>query len=764
VVLLVPALVGLALMTAAYPPGGFERSLISFLASFPGWLDPGWGFLYDLLSAWAVVLVVAAVIARRRVVALQGIGSLLLAIGIALVSARLALGHWPDVADAVSGGSHSPAFPALRVAEAAAVIVTIGPHLVRRLQAVGRWILVLGFVGALLAGSAVPSGDLAAVLIALVAAAGVRLAFGTSAGRPGLSEVAAALAELGVSAERLEMADEQVAGVVLVHGLDPEGQRLLVKVHGRDAYDDQLLSKLWRALWYQGAGPGLRLSRSQVAEHEAFVTLLARNARVATREVVTAGTTVDDDALLVLRGAVRPLHDLSAAEVDDELLLRAWRVLALLADSNIAHLRIDPFTVALVGGELGLIDFGAAKIAPRADQLMTDRAQLLVTTAAVAGSERALAAALESLGADGMTSLLPYLQSAALGGRLREVLKNSEVDVEGFRKKAAQAVGAEPPELVKLRRVTWATVLQLALLALAATAILSVAVNVDWATLRSDLADAAWGWVAFGFVVAQLPRLTQAVATLGSVAVRLPFGPVYLMQLATSYMNLAMPSSLARLAVNIRFFQCQGLPGAAAVTSGAIDGFAGNVVQVLLLVLLLLFSGSSLSLELSAPSGGPRNLLWILVAVVIVSILVVLVVPRFRRAIVGRVRTWWPQVRAALGALRASHKLAQLLAGSVATEVLFAVALGLFAEAFGYDISLTTLLVINMSVSLLGSFVPVPGGIGVVEYGLTIGLTSAGMPQEAALATVFLYRLSTFYLPPIWGFFALRWLQRNHFL
>jgi uncharacterized membrane protein YbhN (UPF0104 family) len=38
------------------------------------------------------------------------------------------------------------------------------------------------------------------------------------------------------------------------------------------------------------------------------------------------------------------------------------------------------------------------------------------------------------------------------------------------------------------------------------------------------------------------------------------------------------------------------------------------------------------------------------------------------------------------------------------------------------------------------------------------------MSQESALVAVLLYRLSTFYLPPIWGFFALRWLQKNRYL
>jgi uncharacterized protein (TIRG00374 family) len=87
-----------------------------------------------------------------------------------------------------------------------------------------------------------------------------------------------------------------------------------------------------------------------------------------------------------------------------------------------------------------------------------------------------------------------------------------------------------------------------------------------------------------------------------------------------------------------------------------------------------------------------------------------------------------------------------------------------FAQGFGYDVSLAELLVINMSVSLVGSFVPIPGNIGVAEFGLTIGLVSAGMTDEAALAAVLLYRIATYYLPPVWGFFALQWLQRSRYL
>jgi glycosyltransferase 2 family protein len=239
---------------------------------------------------------------------------------------------------------------------------------------------------------------------------------------------------------------------------------------------------------------------------------------------------------------------------------------------------------------------------------------------------------------------------------------------------------------------------------------------------------------------------------------------VYAMQLATSYMNLALPSNLARMAVNIRFFQRQGLTAPTAVAAGTIDSFASTVIQAILLAVLLLFSESSLAFDLPFPSGGMETVLWIVVGLVVAAIAAVTAVRRVRSAIVDNVRRWWPDVRAALGNLRSTRKLALLVLGSLATELLFAIALGLFTRSFGYQISLAELLVINIGVSLLGSLVPVPGNIGVAEFGLSVGLVAAGMTDEAALAAVLLYRISTFYLPPAWGFFAMLWLQRNRYL
>jgi glycosyltransferase 2 family protein len=762
VVLFVVALAGLAVAVAAYPPSALERSLETFLGTLPGWLDPVWRFLADLLWLWAVALVVIALVRRRLVIVAQALGAAVLAVLLGLLAARIAVGAWPDFLDSLQRTSSDVRFPAARVAEATAAIVTVAPHLAHRPRRFGRWVLALGLVGAAIAGS--PLGTLAGATIAIAAAAAVRLASGTSLGRPSLEDVRAGLAQLGIRPRSLEEAERQVAGVFDVRGVDDHGATLLIKVYGRDAYDTQLVARVWQRVWYRGGGQPIRLGRLEAVQHEAFVTLLARNGGVATLDVVTAAATIDDDALLVLRGSATPLALLEIDQIDRRLLRRTWSALARLDDLKIAHQDLDPDTVALVADDVGFLDFGSGTVAPTAAQLATDRAQLLVSTAAVAGEGAALGAAIEALAPDEVADLLPYLQSAALSPSLRRAAERGALDIDQLRADAAAAIGVEPPELAKLRRVSVRALVQIGLFGFAVYTILDAAAGIAWSDVWSSIRTASWSWLVAGFLVAQLPRLTQSLTTLGSVPTPLPFGPVYAMQLATGYMNVALPSGLARMAVNIRFFQRQGLSPATAVASGAIDSLAGTFVQAVLLGVLLLFTESSLDLDFNLPSGDIRILLWVLVAALVLCVLAAFVARRLRGAISARVAKWWPDVRASLVALRASHKLVLLLVGSLATEVLFATALGLFARGFGGSVGLTQLLVVNIGVSLLASIIPVPGGIGVAEFGLALGLTSAGLAAEAAVAAVLLYRISTYYLPPAWGFPALLWLQRRRYL
>jgi uncharacterized protein (TIRG00374 family) len=116
--------------------------------------------------------------------------------------------------------------------------------------------------------------------------------------------------------------------------------------------------------------------------------------------------------------------------------------------------------------------------------------------------------------------------------------------------------------------------------------------------------------------------------------------------------------------------------------------------------------------------------------------------------------------------LLATHprNLVEIFGGNIAAQILVALALGASLHAFGDRLGLATLLVVLTLGSMLGGISPVPGGMGVVEAGMIIGLTAAGISESDAVAAVFVQRLFTAYLPPIWGWFVLVWMRKKEYL
>ena len=109
-------------------------------------------------------------------------------------------------------------------------------------------------------------------------------------------------------------------------------------------------------------------------------------------------------------------------------------------------------------------------------------------------------------------------------------------------------------------------------------------------------------------------------------------------------------------------------------------------------------------------------------------------------------------------------KVLLLLGGNLIAQVVLAIILGVCLHAFGYSASLAELILINTFVSLFAGFMPVPGGVGVAEAGYTAGLIAIGIPEGAATATALAFRLVTFYLPPLWGVLAMRWMKKESYL
>jgi uncharacterized membrane protein YbhN (UPF0104 family) len=262
-------------------------------------------------------------------------------------------------------------------------------------------------------------------------------------------------------------------------------------------------------------------------------------------------------------------------------------------------------------------------------------------------------------------------------------------------------------------------------------------------------------------VLAQVPRIPSAVSTMGSINRPLPLGPLVTKEFAICYVNLAIPSSAARVAINIRFLQRFGVDATTAVSAGVIDSVSGFVVQIFLFVVLFFSSDVDFGITLDTSDlDGLLTIALIVVAVLILLVVLVCVIPAWRRRALDMLR----KARAATAVLRNPTKALQLFGGNLLSQVLFAVALSVCVRAFGEELPLSTLVLINTVVTLFAGLLPIPGGMGVSEAGLTLGLTSAGLPSSTAFAIALAYRFASFYLPPVWGYFCYRWLIRRRYL
>ena len=87
--------------------------------------------------------------------------------------------------------------------------------------------------------------------------------------------------------------------------------------------------------------------------------------------------------------------------------------------------------------------------------------------------------------------------------------------------------------------------------------------------------------------------------------------------------------------------------------------------------------------------------------------------------------------------MRSPTKLARLFLSSLGAEVLLASTLGLVLVSLGTSLSLATLLVVNVGVTFFAALIPVPGGIGVTEGALVVGLNAAGLDRPPLLPPLF---------------------------
>jgi uncharacterized protein (TIRG00374 family) len=582
---------------------------------------------------------------------------------------------------------------------------------------------------------------------------------GSPPSRPSPRDVVAALRRVQVDVVSLRARKPDVRDPVLFDVLEANGDRLVVYVLDRDHVGSGLLPSFWRTLRSrQAAGWWMLLSLRRTLDQLALVSMAMASAGVTAQRLIVTAAIEPEAAMLVYTDVPGPsFADAPADEITDKRLDAAWEQVALMHDRAIAHRALDAENlVATTDGGAGLRVTSTGLVAAGETALRIDLAHLLVTSALLIGAERAVASGLRVVGHDRLANAMPLLQPIVLGQPTRRQLRTRGQLLDQLREEILAAVPSAPVEPVRIERLRMRTVVSAVALTAAAYVLVGQLAGLDLVTV---LRQADWRWLLLAVLLASLRFVGAALGLFGFVAERLSFMRTVWVQVAASFVALVAPAGVGGAALNVRYLQRSGVPAAAAVASVALWQLGSFVTTVAVLLLLNVISGANQTELLSVPSEA-----LIALAVLVAIGAIVVAVPAGRRFVIGRLRPYVSQIVPRVGSvLSRPVQLLTGVAGTLVQTVTTVLVMGVCIDAFGGSVSWVAVALIVLAGTAVGSAAPTPGGLGAVEAVLTAALTAAtGLDGAVAVSSVLLFRLLTFWLPVVPGWFAFTVLQRRN--
>ncbi len=734
----------------------FEQLLVDLAGSLPSWSKNVYQIGYLLGFLMVIALFVAVILQGRQ--RLDLLRDLVLAVVVSITVAVL-LALWlseafPSFPPELSGDDPETAFPIVRVALITASIMVAAPQLSRPVRRLGWALVVLVAISGFGLGFGFPSDALGGVGLGLVVGGSILLVFGSPRGYPDMASIVAALSDLGLQVDDLALVPDQSWGVRTLTGSLDDGTSVEVLAYGRDASDSQMMAKGWRSVWYREGGDAISFSRLQMVEHQALAMLMARRSGVHTPDPLAVGVGGDDVALLATTIVGGPL----AAPTPEEL-TTMWQEVSRLHDGRMAHGSLTLETVTIEDGHAVLSNFAQASFNATETQQSLDIVSLLYETAAVVGTDAAVAAAHAAVPEQRLVAALAYLQVPALTRAQRKLVDKPKTLVGELRRGVADATGAEIPPPAKLRRVRPKDLVMPVLSLIAAYALIGLVTDIDFAAVWEVVRDATWALIVIGFFIGQIAFLFEATGMLFATGYPLPMKPLVVLQVAVKWIGLAIPSAAGRITMNTLFLRKYGVAPTLAVTQGAIDGLSGFVVEAM--ILLIAFIAVDIPVDFDTDEIAWELILAIVIVLIVGTVIAIMRIKRLHDLVTPVLKDAWASLS---GVLTDPKRTLGLLGSNLASRIILGVTLWFILQAIGTPLPLVVCLVVTVATNLLAGLVPIPGGIGVAEAVLTSFLIFAGLDSDTAFAAAIVFRLSTFYIPAGEGFFGTRWLETGGYI
>ena len=584
---------------------------------------------------------------------------------------------------------------------------------------------------------------------------GIRWAVGAVNDTPDAYAIAAELARRDVVLTRMERVPSPAADHRTYRCLSAGGRSVLVQAYDRDLIVTGVFYRMYRLLRLRteiAARPSLTLDR--ITQHRSLLALAGARAGAPLPELLVGLPCGADTIVLAYdQPASTAVNAITESQLDE-----LWAGVERLHTHRITHhgliadqIRID------ANGRVLLPILSEGSVFATDLRISVDRVQLLVTTAAVVGADRAVRAARSALSDDELGATLPVLQPIALARDARAIAAHHQGLLDALRTEILSPVAQPPVELANLERVRPRTVIGIIAVLVAGYLLVAQFGSID---LRTVFAHVRWSWLPLVGVASAATYLAAAVSLTGYVKETLNFGHTVLAQIAASFVGFVTPPAVGGLALNVRYLRRSGVSTTDAATSVGVSQVMNAVLHVVLLVICAAATGASARHSLPIPG-------WAFAAIGILGAitLVLLAVPRTRHWLSERVL---PPVRQTVPRILTlatdPRKLLASVGGALALNAFYILTLWACAHAFAGHVGLAQVAVVYLAGAAIGSAAPTPGGLGAVEISMSTGLTALGTSGATAISAVLLFRLATFILPVPVGWAAMRWLQHHRAL
>jgi uncharacterized membrane protein YbhN (UPF0104 family)/tRNA A-37 threonylcarbamoyl transferase component Bud32 len=653
------------------------------------------------------------------------------------------------------------AFPTSSAIAASAAFVTVSaPWLSQRWRR-ATWSTLIVLVLLRIIASGEPPLDIGvAIAMGLVVGSLALLVFGSPQPTAHATELVAALRARGINPSGIALMDANSSTPRYRMTAADRTDELFVKVRTPSDRSGDLLNRLWRAVHLRSSEVERPFSSLQRrVEHEAFAANVAASAGANVPEIVGLGLTEGGSVFLASSSVVgTPI-----AECDDELITESvlgglWAQIADLRSARLAHRNLALTNVLISSDESAwILDFDRAEVAADDRDLDRDVAELLVGLSVKVGVEATVNSAVEVLGVDAVARTLPQLQPLALPPEIRSLAKRHKGLLKDLSTAIRDSTGAGEVELERLQRVNPRTILMIVAGSLAFYSLLPQLANVDETV--DALRDANLSWVPAIIAGSLATYVFATVSALGAYSLDLPVLATFRSQVASSFTALVAPANAGGMALSVRFLQKAGFATPAASSAVGLNALGSIVVHVVLLFAFVSWTGQTGVGSFDLPDTSTA-LAFIAIAMAVCGLL--LLIAPIRRRVVGPVIRILKSAGGHLGAVFTSPiRVLALFGGSALITFAYAATLGFSVEAFGGGLSLPEICTAFMVAVTIATIAPTPGGLGALEATMIAALAGFGMDHGPAVGAVLTFRLATFWLPILPGWYTFAWMQRN---